>query len=243
MVAKSGNGWTLAPALVDLIDEVDARWPDRAKTHDGSIGDTSHAARASEHNPDRDADGMPRGLVSALDITKDSAAMAEELRKKMIADPRTWYVIHNRTIWSRSYGFKPRPYNGPNPHLAHLHISLMQTAAGAKRGAWGLAKPAPRPGRKEVDLSVVVEAARRDKSSTSGKPGPARADVELVEAALAAEGLLDKRYVDGLFGTKTVEAYAEWQTGLGYKGADANGIPGPASLKALGARYGFGVNA
>lgn len=147
MVAKSGNGWQLAPALVDLIDEVDARWPNRKRTSDGSIGDASHAARASEHNPDRDSDAMPRGYVSALDITKDSAAQMEELRQKLIADPRTWYVIHNGRIWSRTYGFANRPYSGSNPHTAHMHVSLMQTAAGARGGSWGVAKgrPAPKP--------------------------------------------------------------------------------------------------
>lgn len=148
MVAKSGDGWKLAPSLVDLIDEVDARWPNRKRTSDGSIGDASHAARASDHNPDRDADPMPAGYVSALDITKDSAAQMEELRRKLVADPRTWYVIHNGRIWSRTYGFREQVYNGTNAHTAHMHVSLMQTAAGAKAGPWGVVevpKPAPKP--------------------------------------------------------------------------------------------------
>lgn len=148
MVAKSGTGWRLAPSLVDLIDEVDARWPNRKRTSDGSIGDASHSARPSDHNPDRDSDPMPAGLVSALDISKDSAAQMEELRKKLIADPRTWYVIHRGKIWSRTYDFRERDYTGSNSHDVHLHVSLMQTAAGARSGAWGVAsapKPAPKP--------------------------------------------------------------------------------------------------
>lgn len=157
MVAKSGTGWQLAPSLVDLIDEVDAKWPNRKRTSDGSIGDNSHAARASEHNPDRDSDAMPLGYVSALDVTKDSAAQIETLRRALIADPRTWYVIHNRTIWSRSNGFRAQGYAGSNPHLVHLHVSLMQTAAAAKAGPWGIATSRP-PAK---TLAQIVAQLRR----------------------------------------------------------------------------------
>lgn len=163
MVAKSGTGWKLAPSLVDLIDEVDARWPNRKRTSDGSIGDASHSARASDHNPDRDADPMPAGYVSALDITKDSAAQMEELRRRLIADPRTWYVIHNGRIWSRTYGFREQVYNGTNAHTAHLHVSLMQTAAGAKAGPWGVARTAPATPLKPAPktLAQLVAQLRR----------------------------------------------------------------------------------
>ncbi len=150
MVAKSGTGWKLAPSLVDLIDEVDARWPNRKRTSDGSIGDASHSARASEHNPDRDPDAMPLGLVSALDITKDSAAQMEVLRLKLIADPRTWYVIHNGRIWSRTNGFASRAYAGSNPHTEHMHVSLMQTIAGSRAGTWNLGRSIATPPRPPV---------------------------------------------------------------------------------------------
>lgn len=161
MVAKSGTGWKLAPSLVDLIDECDARWPNRKRVSDGSIGDASHSARYSEHNPDRDPDPMPAGYVSALDITKDSAAQMEELRKKLIADPRTWYVIHRGKIWSRTYDFRERDYNGSNPHTEHMHVSLMQTAAGAKSGPWGVAaKPEPTPPAK-TPSQLIAQLRRR----------------------------------------------------------------------------------
>ncbi|MFF9592829.1 hypothetical protein ACF1FX_27080 [Streptomyces sp. NPDC014646] len=66
----------------------------------------------------------------------------------------------------------------------------------------------------------------------------------LVEAALAAEGLLARRYVDGHFGSATVTAYAKWQrskAGGGYTGRDADGVPGKTSLARLGAKHGFDV--
>lgn len=248
MVAKSGNGWQLAPSLVDLIDEVDARWPNRKKSLDGSIGDQAHAARSSEHNPDRDSDPMPRGLVSALDITKDSAAQMEELRRDLIADPRTWYVIHDGKIWSRTYGFRERAYNGASPHTGHMHVSLMQTSAGARRGSWDIVKaqtpkptpkPDPKPVTPVVHLANMIAAAKKD--AKAGWPGKANAEAKVVEEALGERGFLADQYVDGLFGTKSVEAYAAFQRSLGFRGDDADGIPGLESLRRLGVRSGFTV--
>lgn len=40
--------------------------------------------------------------------------------------------------------------------------------------------------------------------------------------------------VDGLFGPETQEAYAAWQRRCGFRGADADGIPGKVSLQRLG---------
>ncbi|MCX2971203.1 MULTISPECIES: peptidoglycan-binding protein [Streptomyces] len=95
--------------------------------------------------------------------------------------------------------------------------------------------------RTTVDLSKLRAAARQDppKSGTPVSYSGAR----VVEEALAAEGLLDRRYVDGHFGTKTVSAYSRWQRRCGYSGAAADGIPGRASLSTLGRRHGFQVAA
>lgn len=165
MVATKGKGWVLAPALVDLIDEVDRRWPARSTKSDGSIGDASHAARPSEHNPDRDPDGMPRGMVSAVDITKESAGMMTELRKAVCADPRTWYVIHDRKIYSRTNGFKAKAYDGPNPHTAHMHVSLLQTEDAAKAGPWGVSAPGKAPAAPDKPERATLASGVRYGSS------------------------------------------------------------------------------
>ncbi|MFJ8743413.1 N-acetylmuramoyl-L-alanine amidase [Embleya sp. NPDC127516] len=91
----------------------------------------------------------------------------------------------------------------------------------------------------EVSLSRLISAARSNPPA-SGTPvtyGPAR----LVEVALADEGLLARGLVDGHYGTATVTAYAAWQRRLGYRGTDADGIPGQTSLSRLGAAHGFKV--
>jgi hypothetical protein len=95
------------------------------------------------------------------------------------------------------------------------------------------------PKRPVVDLSDLVKAARTNPAA-SGQP-VTYSGVKTVEAALVDEGLLAKRYSDGHFGTTTIAAYSAWQRRLGYRGADADGIPGKTSLVKLGQRHGFDV--
>ncbi|MEU5974955.1 N-acetylmuramoyl-L-alanine amidase [Streptomyces sp. NPDC047315] len=97
-------------------------------------------------------------------------------------------------------------------------------------------KPAPRP---TVDLSKLIAAAKSDPPK-KGTP-VSYYGTKTVESALVAERLLARELADGHFGKATIKAYAAWQRKLGYKGADADGVPGAASLKKLGDRRGFTV--
>ncbi|NJP42264.1 GH25 family lysozyme [Actinacidiphila epipremni] len=104
-------------------------------------------------------------------------------------------------------------------------------------------KPPAKPAAPKVDLSNLIAAAKADPKGKQGHQTHA-ADVRIVEAALKAEGYLTPQYAgDGSFGSVTVAAYAKWQRHLGYSGHDADGIPGKASLTALGKRHGFTVTA
>lgn len=134
--------WKLAPALDQLFDDVNRLWPTRSKAIDGTIGDAAHSARKSEHNPNRDPDDdVPNGYVTAADITKAGVDVAR-LLAALIGDKRVWYVIHSGSIWSRTYDFAKRPYNGSNPHTSHIHVSLRQTKAACDdRTPWFGAKP------------------------------------------------------------------------------------------------------
>jgi hypothetical protein len=99
-------------------------------------------------------------------------------------------------------------------------------------------KPAATP---TVDLSKLIQAAKTDPKAKQGHK-TYEAGVKLVEAALRAEGLLDKKYAgDGSFGTLTVTAYRKWQQRLHFSGKAADGIPGIESLTALGKKHGFKV--
>jgi peptidoglycan hydrolase-like protein with peptidoglycan-binding domain len=98
-------------------------------------------------------------------------------------------------------------------------------------------KPAAKP---EVSVAHVVYAAKHDPAASQGHTSY-KAEVLLVERALAAEKLLASQYVDGSFGTKTVSAYRALQQRYGYTGNAADGIPGRASLSKLGSKHGFTV--
>lgn len=138
--------WKLAPALAALISDVNQEWPDRDKSYDGTIGDAAHAARKSEHNPNRDPeDDVPDGYVTAADITS-AGVNVDRLINAMVNDPRTWYVIHAGVIRSRTYGFTHRAYTGADPHAHHIHISLMQNAKACNDTAdWLAGKPSETP--------------------------------------------------------------------------------------------------
>lgn len=86
-----------------------------------------------------------------------------------------------------------------------------------------------------VNMAAVVKAAQWDpaKSDQSVTPG-AGDSVNAVEKKLSAKGFLDKKYVDGHFGTSTVTAYSKFQKSLGYSGIAASGLPGKTSLEKLG---------
>ena len=128
------TSWHLAPSLAQLRREINARWPNRDKSTDGSVGDLSHAARASDHNPNS------RRSVNAIDIDEDGID-AWGLVDLAITDPRVNYVIYERKIWQRKHGFKPRPYSGINAHTKHIHVSIIQSVAAERNTApWGIAK-------------------------------------------------------------------------------------------------------
>ncbi|MPZ85795.1 MAG: peptidoglycan-binding protein [Actinophytocola sp.] len=113
---------------------------------------------------------------------------------------------------------------------AVLVLATVITSAGA---APAVASPAV--ALAAANMEAVVKAAQIDprRPDTALTPG-ARDSVLLVEQALDAKNLLATTYVDGHFGTKTVEAYAAYQRSLGYTGLDASGLPGRTSLTTLG---------
>lgn len=119
----------LAPALEQLRSEVNRRFPDRDKASDGWVGDTSHQARPSDHNPCWDCPGKWEGIVRALDIDispdgRPNVDLRRRLLRVTVGDPRVWYVISNGKIYSRTNNWEPRAYTGPNGHFAHVHVSL-----------------------------------------------------------------------------------------------------------------------
>ncbi|MEV8029629.1 hypothetical protein [Cellulosimicrobium funkei] len=112
--------WYVAPALDKLRDELNAKHPGRDRSSDGAIGDPSHQARKSDHNPDWAAGGVVRARDFDVDGIDVDALVAE-----LLGDVRTRYVIYNRRIATRvPGGFRWDPYTGINPHTGHIHVSV-----------------------------------------------------------------------------------------------------------------------
>lgn len=131
--AEKKIDWRVAKALLRLREQVNAKWPNRKKGSDGTIGDTSHQNSNSDHNP-----WVDEGVVTALDITHDpktgpnAGTLAETIRTSQ--DSRVKYIISNGRIANSSAignaaAWVWRKYNGSNPHTGHCHISVKSAKA------------------------------------------------------------------------------------------------------------------
>jgi peptidoglycan hydrolase-like protein with peptidoglycan-binding domain len=86
-----------------------------------------------------------------------------------------------------------------------------------------------------ANMEAVLKAAQIDPRRADDTLTPGAHDsVLLVEQALQAKGLLASQFVDGYFGSSTIDAYSAYQKSLGYTGIDASGLPGKTSLEKLG---------
>ncbi|MDX3006747.1 hypothetical protein PWY87_34085 [Kribbella solani] len=170
-MAKGYNEWHLAASLIALGNEINVRWPKRDTSSDGAIGDASHQARKSDHNPDWTAGGV----VRAIDVDKDGIDV-QALLDATIGDQRVWYVIWDRHIYSRTYGWAKRPYDGASPHTEHIHISINHTtAAETDTSRWFSQHTS---GRDELDMDeaklreiIADELNKQDRDLWANKGG------------------------------------------------------------------------
>jgi len=167
------NDPVLVPCLVVLRQEFNTLSPGRDKRSDGWIGDRSHAASSSDHNPDEtgntpyeDADDVDE--VHGLDVDEtgpwpggpqvfDYAVDEVVKRHRLGLDDRLQNVIRNGRIASRSWGWTWRDYTGPNGHYEHAHFSARYTSSheNDRRPFGVLARflPAPSPAQEEIPMN------------------------------------------------------------------------------------------
>lgn len=180
----------LAPSLMRARAVIDHRWPHRDRTSDGWIGDTAHQGRTSDHNPNS------RGIVDAIDVDMFGGPTAV-IRAAIVAagmlHPAVNYVIFNRRIYQRSDQFRPRVYNGINPHDKHCHYSISQTS------------------RAEQDMTAWYMLGGWPTWETSNlrKGGDSGWHVQELQALLNAWGA--SLAVDGDFGSATDDAVRAYQ--------------------------------
>lgn len=130
------NTWRVAPALDELLGQLNAGAPARSKASDGALGDAAHASRDSDHNPWYYYNGTH--WVTARDFTNDPNGGLDGKRLVSalvhVKDHRIKYVIHDHLIYNsgpvrRGSVVHPPwtalPYLGPNPHEHHVHVSVL----------------------------------------------------------------------------------------------------------------------
>lgn len=209
---------TLAPALAQLRAQIDARFPTRSKASDGWIGNAAHQARggaaASQHNPNA------QGVVCAIDVTEDHSVgldcnrLMEELDASN--DDRIFYLIHDYQIDNSDDS--RTPYNGPNPHTKHIHISTWWNRPEVYNDArpWNIPMlgdapapapvPAPSPGG--IQFSAEAKSDQFNLRDTGFDPGP----------------------IDGYWGQRSTDACKRFQFAARIA---VDGVCGPATRSML----------
>lgn len=147
------------PCLLELADEFDEVGPSRSTESDGSIGDTAHQSRSSNHNrddtsgsstPQSDSDGDPD--IRAIDVTDkgpwiNGFTMQKGVDKivarcKSGQEKRLVEIIYNGYCWYASNGWNRKTYTGSNPHDKHAHFGAKADTGKLEndRSPWGIAE-------------------------------------------------------------------------------------------------------
>lgn len=228
--------WHAAPALNRLLTEYDELYPKRSKASDGAVGDTSHQARRSNHNPDFRAPGKRKGVVRARDLTTKRGNRAALVRAA-VAHPATSYVISNGKIYSRKHGFRARKYTGSNGHFKHVHVSVRSTAAAENSKKRWFGKASSGSKGKGNDRAISLAVIKRAEAKFRGKGHKTKSvNVKRLQFALNTKHEALKLFSDGplketgLYDARTHAAVRKYQKAKRELKGDADGWVGPRTL-------------
>lgn len=230
--------WRNCQASLSFVAGINARWPNRDKASDGTIGNAEHAARSSDHNPWVIVAGQ--GVVRARDTDVDGVDAAWCVEQVRILgqqrDPRLWpngYAIFNRRITKPDFsGWAV--YKGTNPHDHHFHVSFSRDQAGYDdQGPWPFLGGAPlvaalTPGPAPAALATLTFGARND---------PRVAALQRFLNVYGWRPALPLLPVTGNYLDQTAAVIRAAQAQCGVTGPDADGrIVGPRTSAAFAAR-------
>lgn len=227
--------WQAIPVIGTLQHELDQHFPHRV-TPDWIIGDADHSSRVSDHNP------APDGDVHAIDIRFGGdfpgfrngrpSDEVKELLKAVIGDPRVWYVIFNRKIYSRTYDWEARYYSGADPHTGHVHVSFRyETKYENMTGKPFFEERKVRTKPAKIDLSHVRDqfliALGEEKGNLHECP-----HIKRVQRALNVRDDADLK-VDGWVGDHLLNAWGDWERDNSVPGSGRPRVPDAKSLGKL----------
>ncbi|WP_035736720.1 peptidoglycan-binding domain-containing protein [Glycomyces arizonensis] len=210
--------WRLARSLQRLESEIQSAHPG---TTVWDIGDEDHQDSWSDHNPSVRGD-----VVCALDILGDGGLDLSSFVAHLIANPHPnlRYVIYNRRIYQRRYGFRGRRYSGVNAHKTHVHVSVGDGPDGRSTrdyddtSSWGVASI----GHGAAPRGLTAPAPSLEEGDEGHRVGQLqRALNAVIDAGLN---------VDNDFGPLTEAQLKEFQRRAGI---DDDGIYGPVSAGRL----------
>lgn len=211
--------WRLAASLIQLRKQVNEQFTERDKSSDGSIGDTAHSMRKSDHNPNT------KGVVTAIDVDRDfnDGHDGRELVSALSAskDARVKYIIFEKQITVPGDITKWKPYHGANAHNHHIHISA---SADPKE------YDDPKPWLLNWKAAENAKNAPATPMPRLFKRGTKGEGVKVLQAELISRGWLRGK-ADGSFGPKTEEAVRRFQSA---NRLQPDGIAGTITLLALG---------
>ncbi len=104
----------LSKSAIQLREQIDDAFPDRDRTSDGWIGDTRHAARKSDHNPD------VQGWVRAIDVDRDLAG-----KKGSPISCLTWSIRFESLQSLAIKGSVTSSSMAASPHLKRLGLGVL----------------------------------------------------------------------------------------------------------------------
>jgi hypothetical protein len=160
----------LVRSLVDLRNEIDARWPGRSRNIDGwyrAVG----VGMKSEHWPDA------KGAVHAIDVTVAGIDPWVLIEAGRVTPQACWYMIYSRHLYSHNHGWIATPIVSDGPHLDHVHVSGWLTAAAENYHlGWGLVRGSSGP----VGPVIQVPTQNADSWDYSGAVADARNHADLL---------------------------------------------------------------
>ena len=194
----------------------------------GWIGDASHQAECSDHNPD------VKGVVHAIDVMVTGDRAAAVVRECLLHSGDLQYVIHNRVIWSASTSWQPRAYTGSNPHTDHVHVSGKHGTSNGNSSTctgYDLAAQASNPAFNPCAAPPPLGHAPGSRQLDLETPHLTGADVVFVQKFI---GPAKAGAADGDFGPNTRDGVLWYQR---MRGITADGVVGPNTWAQMGVRW------